>query len=131
MIHLTNKKILAVEISTCSRFLKFHTDKGIFTYYADGDCAFSYFYQVEGFHGMSGATCFDVDMGEVKRQSSHDDCYCLDTQFIRLAFLGKGHATIEMRTEHNGYYFGHAVLVDQTNHWAPAPDNRTVWSKLS
>lgn len=109
---LVGKTITAVYLNDGGECIQFKLSDGTrLSWDAVGDCcAHAYFYQLENFEWLID----EVVLG-VKNQPSTSQSVEwgeLDTEFITIA-TRKGEATIEMRTEHNGYYCGWAQFTER------------------
>jgi len=69
---LVGKKVLNVEINDAKDFIAFHTDKGIFSYLAYGDCcSSSWFEHISGLDVLIGSTVEkdeEIEMGEIPQK---------------------------------------------------------------
>lgn len=110
MAPLVGETIVAIYQSSGACILEFETKAGArMAWQAVGDCcANAYFHQLENFEWLIGEEVLRVEHDAV---SVEDTEYGqTDTEVIRIS-TRKGTASIELRTEHNGYYGGWAERI--------------------
>lgn len=107
MTPLVGETIAAVYQDKQNDVLEFETKAGArLGWRAVGDCcANAYFCQLENFEWLIGEKVLRVEHDAVS--SVPNEYGETDTEVIRIS-TRKGTATIELRTEHNGYYSGWA-----------------------
>lgn len=90
-------------------WLVFETTDGQLSYYAEGDCcSSSWFEHLSGVEALIDSTVVDVEFADGGAEDRSDYEY-LQWDFI-IIVTNKGRATIEFRNSSNGYYSGWAEL---------------------
>ncbi len=116
MKELIGSKVLDVEVSDDEYYLKFTTDKGIFTYLADGDCCSeSWFSEILNLDFLVGHTVSDVEE-VVLPEYGQNDGHCRQESDIFYGFklsTEAGNIDIVFRNSSNGYYGGSYSLCDK------------------
>ena len=100
------------------------TDKYKYTFVAEGDCcAVAYVLPIEkdDLEAFLGNKIVQANVGEYKTDSSAYGQ--TDTEFYHLRTHG-GDITLELRTEHNGYYSGWLMMVGREEIWPVFDDIR-------
>ncbi len=100
------------------------TDKYKYTFVAEGDCcAVAYVLPVEedDLKAFLGNKVVQANVGEYKSEVL--DYGQTDTEFYHLRTHG-GDITLELRTEHNGYYSGWLMMIGREEVWPVFDDIR-------
>lgn len=102
---LIDKKIINVYLNDVRNILLFEDSNNIlYSYECYGDCcAISYIASFSNIQALLGEIIFKVDLKESKREGIEDGV--IDTCFYTIS-TNKGFIDFDLRTEHNGYYYG-------------------------
>jgi hypothetical protein len=90
--------------------LWFSTPDGFIKAEPEGDCCASCYVQhIDGADALQGATVAEVESIELPPVPDSEQCDVSDVWGHKIR-TDKGHCTIEMRVDHNGYYGGELVF---------------------
>lgn len=102
---LIDKKIINVYLNGVRDVLIFEDSNNIlYSYECNGECcAISYIATFSNIQALLGEIIIKVDIKESKSEDTDDGV--LDTCFYTIS-TNKGFIDFDLRTEHNGYYYG-------------------------
>lgn len=110
---MIGQRIDAIDYNKDGSAIKIHTDKGVWTLTAEGDCcSSSFFVGWDGYLDLIGKVITNIDNRQESGAPVYPDQECtqeVPAWYGGYLFCGTAHAYLEMRNDSNGYYGGSCV----------------------
>ena len=129
---LVGQTVMDITLEEAGGVLLIKTDKFLYTFLAEGDCcAKSYVLtpdkkDLEAFLGNEVIQATSNSVSVPGPDGEYGEC--TDTEFYNLR-THNGDLTLELRTEHNGYYSGWLTMVGREEIWPVFDDIREEASR--
>lgn len=127
---LVGQRVQSITFSDDGTEMTIKTEGWKYSYLAEGDCCAVAYVLKPDAEDIKAFLGNEIIQTKTREHSTSDgDFYQIDTEFYDLRTHG-GDLTLELRTEHNGYYCGWLKKVGQEEIWPVFDDIREEAQKV-